>query len=134
MPVPIIEDDPDDTPLLRVDQMPRFPGCENIVGDLLAKKSCAEEQLLKYVYNNVKFPAVAKQNDVYGMAVIQFVVEKDGSVGDVKVIRDPGAGLGSAVEKVVSGMNDLPERWTPGKQKGRPVRVLFTLPVKFELR
>ena len=68
------------------------------------------------------------------MAVLQFVVGKDGSVKDIKVVRDPGAGCGDAAEKVVRGMNNLPQKWTPGKQRGRAVKVLYTLPVKFKLQ
>ena len=112
--------------------MPRFPGCED-QGSEEEKKACAQEKMLKYIYKNLKYPAIARENGVEGMAVIQFVVNEDGSVGDAKVVRDPGAGTGDSALKVVKGMNSLPEKWTPGKQRGRPVKVLYTLPVKFKL-
>ena len=67
------------------------------------------------------------------MAVLQFVVSEKGEVKDVKVVRDIGAGCGDAAQKVVEAMNDLPQKWTPGRQRGRPVKVLYTLPVKFRL-
>jgi len=65
--------------------------------------------------------------------VIQFVVEKDGSVAETRVVRDIGAGCGTAALKVVDAMNNMPQKWTPGKQRGRPVKVLYTLPVRFKL-
>ena len=68
------------------------------------------------------------------MAVLQFVVKEDGSVGDIDIKRDPGAGCGDAAKKVVNAMNNLPQKWTPGKQRGRAVKVLYTLPVKFKLQ
>jgi len=61
------------------------------------------------------------------------VVNEQGRVDQVTVVRDIGAGCGEAASKVVEEMNDLTERWTPGKQRGRPVKVLYTLPVKFKL-
>ena len=68
------------------------------------------------------------------MAVLQFVVAEDGSVKDIQIKRDPGAGCGDAAQKVVAAMNNLPQKWTPGKQRGRSVKVLYTLPVKFKLQ
>ena len=67
------------------------------------------------------------------MVVVRFVVEKDGSITDAQVVRDIGAGCGDEAMRVVSMMNGMGEKWTPGKQRGRPVRVQFNLPVKFQL-
>jgi len=117
-----------------VEQMPRFPGCEDSDGSDKEKEQCAKEKMLQYIYKHLKYPAIASENGVQGMAVLQFVVQKDGSVGDINIVRDPGAGCGKAAEKVVEGMNSLPQKWTPGKQRGRPVKVLYTLPVKFRIK
>jgi len=116
-----------------VEQMPRFPGCENEGGSDADKKKCADGKLLQYIYKNLKYPAIARENGVEGMAVIRFVVGKDGSVEDVELVRDPGAGTGAAAKKVVEAMNSMGQKWTPGKQRGTPVKVLYTLPVKFKL-
>jgi protein TonB len=113
-----------------VEQMPRFPGCEDQGPE---KEECAKTKMLQYIYENLKYPAIAKENGVEGMAVLQFVVTETGKVDDVKIVRDIGAGCGDAGKKVVEAMNNLPERWTPGKQSGRPVKVLYTLPIKFKL-
>ena len=116
-----------------VEQMPRFPGCEDISGGEAEKKKCAEEKMLQYIYKSLKYPAIARENGIEGRAILQFVVDKDGSVTEVNVVRDPGAGTGDAAKKVINAMNDMPTKWTPGKQRGRPVKVLYTLPVLFRL-
>ncbi|MDX1701517.1 MAG: energy transducer TonB, partial [Melioribacteraceae bacterium] len=63
----------------------------------------------------------------------QFVVGKAGAIEEAKIVRDIGAGCGTEALKVVNGMNNLPQKWTPGKQRGRSVKVLYTLPVRFKL-
>ncbi|MFZ1456608.1 MAG: energy transducer TonB [Saprospiraceae bacterium] len=115
-----------------VEQMPRFPGCEDKKTDK-EKEDCAKTKMLEYIYKNLKYPAIARENGVEGQVVLQFVVDKDGSIADAKVVRDIGAGCGAEAEKVVNGMNNMGQKWIPGKQRGRPVRVLYTLPVKFKL-
>ena len=114
-----------------VEEMPRFPGCD--AGTAAEKKKCADQKLLQYLYKNLKYPAIARENGVEGRVYIQFVVEKDGSVQEANIVRDIGAGCGQAALKVVTDMNSLPQRWTPGKQRGKAVRVLYTLPVTFKL-
>ncbi|MBK9254859.1 MAG: energy transducer TonB [Saprospiraceae bacterium] len=116
-----------------VEQMPRFPGCEEIAGDEKKKEECAKQKMLEYIYKNLKYPAIARENGVEGQVVLQFVVDKDGSITETKIVRDIGAGCGTAAESVVNGMNNMGKKWTPGKQRGRPVKVLYTLPVKFKL-
>lgn len=115
-----------------VEQMPRFPGCED-KGTEKEKEDCAKTKMLEYIYSNLKYPAIARENGVEGQVVLQFVVDKDGSITDTKIVRDIGAGCGEAASKVVDGMNNMGKKWLPGKQRGRPVRVLYTLPVKFKL-
>ena len=124
---------PEDKIFKVVEEMPRFPGCEDMAGSIDERKACSDKKLLEYLYKNLKYPAIARENGVEGMAVIQFVVEKDGSVAGAKVVRDPGAGTGTSALKVVEAMNSMGAKWTPGKQRGRPVKVQYTLPVKFKL-
>ncbi|HMT54152.1 MAG: TonB family protein [Saprospiraceae bacterium] len=115
-----------------VEQMPRFPGCED-KGTEKEKEDCAKTKMLEYIYKNLKYPAIARENGVEGQVVLQFVVDKDGSITDTKIVRDIGAGCGEAASTAVTGMNNMGKKWIPGKQRGRPVRVLYTLPVKFKL-
>ena len=115
-----------------VDQMPMWPGCES-EGSYADRKACADRKMLEYIYNNIRYPKEARENGVEGMAVVSFVVEKDGRVSQVKIVRDPGAGTGRAAAKVVKMMELDEIYWVPGRQKGKPVRVQFNLPVKFKL-
>ena len=116
-----------------VEQMPRFPGCDDFPGDNSAKSDCANKKLMEFIYSNIQYPAIARENNVEGTVVIQFVVDTDGSISNAKVVRDIGAQCGDEALRIVELMNNMPEKWTPGKQRGRPVKVLFMLPVKFKL-
>lgn len=113
--------------------MPRFPGCENLSGSNKEKKVCADKKMLEYIYSKLHYPQMARSNGIEGTVVVQFVVNKEGSVSDINVVRKLGAGCDEAAAKVISDMNKLPERWTPGKQRGRKVKVMYTLPIKFKL-
>lgn len=116
-----------------VEQMPRFPGCEDMKGTDAQKEECAKKKMIEFIYKNLKYPPIARENGIEGSAVIQFTVDKDGSIKDVEIVRDPGAGCGEAAKAAVEAMNNMPNKWTPGKQRGVPVKVLYTMPVKFKL-
>ena len=116
-----------------VERMPRFPGCEHLKNEK-ERDACAKEKMLQYIYKTLRYPAFARSNNVEGMAVIQYVVQEDGSIADVTIIRDPGARTGYASQWVVNRMNYKCENWTPGYQNSRPVKVLYTLPVRFKLQ
>jgi len=111
-----------------VEEAPTFKGCED-VADKAERKSCADEKLMKYVHESIRYPTLARENNIQGMVVVQFVVEPDGHISNVKVLRDIGGGCGEEAMRVVQSMPD----WNPGKQRGRAVRVMFTLPIKFKL-
>ena len=116
-----------------VEQMPRFPGCEDTAGDQAAKKTCADTKLLQFIQKNIKYPAIARENGIQGRCFVTFVVEKNGSVSDVKLVRDIGGQCGKESLRVVKLMQTKKIKWTPGKQRGRNVRVQFNLPVHFRL-
>jgi protein TonB len=97
------------------------------------RKSVRIRKMLEFIYKNIKYPAIARENGVEGTVVVQFVVEKDGSIANAKVVRDIGAQCGQEAMRVVQMMNQKGLKWTPGKQRGRPVKVQFNLPVKFRL-
>jgi len=122
------------TAVIFAEQMPRFPGCESLQGDKKSVDKCATMALLKFLSSKLNYPALARENGVQGTAVIRFIVEKDGSLTEMEIVRDPGAGLGREALRVVKLMNNMNEKWTPGKQNARPVRVRFNLPVKFHLQ
>ena len=99
-----------------VEEMPSFPG--------------GNGALMSYLNSNVKYPVVAQENGVQGRVIISFVVERDGSISDVKVARSVDPSLDREAQRVVKSM----PRWKPGKQNGSAVRVKYTVPVVFRLQ
>ncbi len=116
-----------------VEEMPRFPGCEAMQGDQADIKKCSGEKLFQYIFANLKYPEEAKKNGVQGTVIAKFIVQRDGTIGTIMILRDPGTGLGDAAKQVLRSMNSMPEKWIPGKQRGKSVNVYYTLPIKFEL-
>ena len=111
-----------------VDKMPMFPACDSSMR-YEEQKKCADKAMLDFIYSNVKYPTISRENGVEGTAVVSFIVEKDGSISRTKIIRDPGAGCGDEALRVVK----LLPNFEPGKNYGKPVRVQFNLPVRFRL-
>lgn len=114
-----------------VDVAPLFPGSQS--GCQKTDKECSLSALLTYTYENVNYPEEAIAQGVSGMAAVKFVVEKDGSMSDLKIVRDPGAGTGDETLRVVQSIADRNLLWTPGEIDGKPVRTKFVIPVKFSL-
>lgn len=116
------------------ERMPRFPGCfqEDLSDDEQSK--CTEEELMTYVYDNLKYPQIARENGIEGRVIVQFVIDTKGDIDDIKVVRDIGAGCGAAASKVVKEMVAKKGLWTPGKQSHRKVKVRYTLPITFALK
>ena len=99
-----------------VEQMPSFPG--------------GQSALLQYLSSNIKYPVVAEENGVQGRVIVTFVVEMDGSITDVKVVKSVDPSLDKEAQRVVKSM----PKWIPGKQNGAAVRVKYTVPVTFRLQ
>ncbi len=95
-----------------VEQMPSFPG------DMYA-----------YIGQNIRYPELARKNNIEGRVILNFVVNEEGLISDVKVIRGIGGGCEEEAVRVVEGM----PKWRPGKQNKKPVSVYFTLPIAFKL-
>ena len=116
-----------------VEEMPRFPGCEEEGFTKDEKDSCAREKMLTFIYSNIKYPKDARVKGVEGTCVVQFNIGKIGDIQDVKVIRDIGAGCGDEAARVVELMNGIDSKWIPGKQRGKAVKVQYVLPIKYRL-
>ena len=86
--------------------------------------------LMQYLGSHIKYPTVAEENGIQGRVICTFVVERDGSITDVKVARSVDPSLDKEAVRVVSSM----PKWIPGKQNGSAVRVKYTLPVTFKLQ
>ncbi|MCB9082428.1 MAG: energy transducer TonB [Lewinellaceae bacterium] len=116
-----------------VEEMPRFPGCEDKKTEA-ERKACSEQTLMAFVYDNIRYPAIARENGISGTVVVSFVVNQDGRVSDIETVRDIGGGCGEEAARIVELMNSMAKPWIPGKQRGRAVRVKFTMPIRFKLQ
>lgn len=114
-------------------EKPRFPGCEDLELSPKDKHTCSEKKLFEYVYLHTRYPREALKKGISGTAVLQFIVKEDGTIGEVKVIKDPGAGLGQEAKRTVQSMTPLGIRWIPAELNGQAVPYEFTLPVNFKL-
>ncbi|MBT7895612.1 MAG: energy transducer TonB [Flavobacteriales bacterium] len=112
----IVEIEEDDEEIFMVvENMPLFPG-----GDL---------GLMKFIQKNVKYPAIAKEYNITGKVYVSFIVDRKGKVTNVKIVRGVDKNLDAEALRVVSSL----PRYTPGKQRGKAVRVMFTIPINFTL-
>jgi len=98
-----------------VEQQPEFPG--------------GQGELLKYLGKNISYPPIAQENGIEGTVVVRFVVNETGGISDINILRDIGGGCGAEAVRVVKSM----PKWKAGKQRGKAVKVYFTLPVRFKL-
>jgi len=119
-------------PVKVVEEMPRFPGCENLA-DPGEKKACSGKKLIEFIYKNLKYPEAAKDLRIEGIVVVNFVIEKDGSVSSPQIVRSVHPALDEEALRLVMLMNELKIKWTPPRSRGRAPRVLFNLPVQFSL-
>jgi protein TonB len=111
------EEEPEEEQIFQVvEEMPEFPG--------------GMAECLKFLSKNIKYPTISQENGVQGRVIIQFVVNRDGSIVDPQVVRGVDPYLDKEALRVVSSM----PKWKPGKQRGKPVRVKYTVPVTFRLQ
>jgi len=100
----------------KVEVMPEFPG--------------GDKAMMDFVATNVKYPKEAMDKEISGRVLVSFIVEKDGSITDAKVVKGIGGGCDEEAVRVVNAM----PKWKPGMQKGKPVRVSFMMPFTFKLQ
>ncbi|MBR1787306.1 MAG: energy transducer TonB [Paludibacteraceae bacterium] len=114
----IVEEEEDDQEIfVFVEKQPEFPG--------------GTKALMKYLSENIKYPAIARENGISGKVICTFVVNKDGSIVDVEVVRSSGeSSLDKEAVRVIKSM----PKWSPGEQRNKPVRARFNLPVSFKLQ
>ncbi len=107
----------DDQPFVKVEQMPSFMG-----GDLMTFRN--------WVMSKVRFPQIALENQISGQVLLSFVVERDGSLTNIQVLRTPDSSLSDEAIRVLKSS----PKWTPGKQRNQTVRVKYTLPIEFRIQ
>ena len=120
-------------PVLRAQVMPYLSSCGNIA-DEAERKICSETSLMNFIRDELEYPRAAVNIGIIGTVMMRFVVDVDGKVKDIKILRDLGGGCGEEAKRVLGLLNDKEMTWIPGNQNGRAVPVLYTLPVKFTLK
>jgi len=112
----VSQKDQKEDPFNVVEDMPAFPG--------------GMEAMIQFISSNIQYPADAKKQKVDGRVLVNFVVEKDGSITEVKVVKPTFPSLDAEAIRVVKAM----PKWKPGYQRGQAVRVQFTMPINFSLK
>ncbi|MDO6603614.1 outer membrane transport energization protein TonB [Arenibacter palladensis] len=116
-----------DVPFAVIEDVPIFPGCENEPKNKM--RDCFNSMMQKHIGKNFRYPEIAQEMGVQGRVNVMFVIQKDGSIGNVRM-RGPDKNLEEEAARIISKLPKM----TPGKQRGRPVRVPFSIPITFKLQ
>ncbi|WP_411030086.1 energy transducer TonB [Spongiimicrobium sp. 3-5] len=114
-----------DVPFAVIEDVPVFPGCEKKSD----KRACFNEMMQKHIRKNFRYPEIAQEMGVQGRVNVIFTIQKDGSIGNVRM-RGPDKNLEKEAARIISKLPKM----TPGKQRGRAVRVPFSIPITFKLQ
>jgi protein TonB len=115
-----------DVPFAVIEDVPIFPGCERVKKS--ERRTCFQEKMNRHIRKNFRYPEIAQEMGIQGRVYVQFVIAKDGNITGVRM-RGPDKNLEKEAARIIG---KLP-RMTPGKQRGRPVRVPFSIPITFRL-
>ena len=116
-----------DVPFAVIEDVPIFPGCERVAKS--KRRDCFQEQINKHIRKNFRYPEIAQEMGIQGRVYVNFVIDKDGGITSIRM-RGPDKNLEKEAQRIIS---KLP-RMTPGKQRGRAVRVPFSIPITFRLQ
>ena len=124
-----VEDDFEDVdvPFAVIEDVPIFPGCESVAKS--QRRACFQEKMNKHIRKNFRYPEIAQEMGIQGRVYVQFVIAKDGSITSIRM-RGPDKNLEKEAKRIISRL----PRMTPGKQRGRAVRVPFSIPITFRLQ
>ena len=126
--VEVVEEDLDlDVPFAIIEDVPLYPGCERVPKS--QRRDCFQKEIQKHINKNFRYPEIAQEMGIQGRVFVQFTIQKDGSISGIRT-RGPDKNLEKEANRIIS---KLP-RMTPGKQRGRPVRVPFSIPITFKLQ
>eukprot|EP00035_Acanthoeca_spectabilis_P028115 m.469247 g.469247 ORF g.469247 m.469247 type:complete len:235 (+) comp28318_c0_seq1:171-875(+) len=114
-----------DVPFAVIEDVPIFPGCENESD----KRACFNSMIQKHIGKNFRYPEIAQEMGVQGRVSVMFVIQKDGSIGNIRM-RGPDKNLEAEAARIIGKLPKM----TPGKQRGRAVRVPFSIPINFKLQ
>ena len=116
-----------DVPFAVIEDVPIFPGCENV--SKAERRDCFQDQMNKHIRKNFRYPEIAQEMGIQGRVYVNFIISKDGSITNIRM-RGPDKNLEKEAERIISRLTNM----TPGKQRGRAVRVPFSIPITFRLQ
>lgn len=116
-----------DVPFSVIEDVPVFPGCEDVEKNQL--RNCFQEQMNKHIKRNFRYPEIAQEMGIQGRVFVNFIISEDGSITNIRM-RGPDKNLEGEAKRIISLLPNM----TPGKQRGRPVRVPFSIPIVFRLQ
>ena len=126
--VEVLEEEVDvDVPFAIIEDVPLFPGCERVAKS--ERRKCFQEKVQRHINKNFRYPEIAQEMGVQGRVYVQFVIDKDGSITSIRT-RGPDKNLEKEAHRIISKLPTM----TPGKQRGRAVRVPFSIPITFRLQ
>ncbi len=127
--IEVAEEDVPDTVIFRlIENAPIFPGCE-VIADEDEKKACFQQMMQKHIQKHFRYPEPAQEMGLEGRVNVIFTIQKDGSIGDVRM-RGPHEILETEAARIISKLPKM----IPGKQRGTPVKVPFSIPITFKLQ
>ena len=124
----VLEEEGDvDVPFAIIEDVPLFPGCERVKKS--QRRKCFQEKMARHISKNFRYPEIAQEMGIQGRVYVQFVIDKDGSITGIRT-RGPDKNLEKEANRIIAKLPKM----TPGKQRGRPVRVPFSIPITFRLQ
>ena len=116
-----------DVPFAVIEDVPIFPGCESVAKS--QRRACFQEQMNKHIRRNFRYPEIAQEMGIQGRVYVNFIIAKDGSITNIRM-RGPDKNLENEAQRIISRLPKM----KPGKQRGRAVRVPFSIPITFRLQ
>ena len=125
----VVEDDFEDidVPFAVIEDVPIFPGCESVAKS--QRRTCFQDQMNKHIRKNFRYPDIAQEMGIQGRVYVNFIIAKDGSITNIRM-RGPDKNLENEAARIIGRLPKM----TPGKQRGRAVRVPFSIPITFRLQ
>ena len=116
-----------DVPFAVIEDVPIFPGCERVKKS--ERRDCFQEKMNKHIRKNFRYPEIAQEIGIQGRVYVNFIIAKDGKITNIRM-RGPDKNLENEAQRIISRLPSM----IPGKQRGRPVRVPFSIPITFRLQ
>ena len=125
--VEVLDDFDVDVPFAIIEDVPIYPGCERVAKD--KRRDCFQEKIQRHISKNFRYPEIAREMGISGRVYVQFVISKSGEIVGIRT-RGPDKNLEKEAQRIIGKLPKM----TPGKQRGRPVRVPFSIPISFRLQ